>query len=380
MTIRSAFRAIAATAVSVALISAALVSSAGAAEAPETELITYSWSHTAHIADFTFGSPDAGATFECSLTAPSEPASWTGCLAAHGTQYSGLAVGDYLFRVRAVSASGVDASPASRLFNIGIDDVHPVTSLSTTARTTSREATFTFTSSEPGTFECLFHTNNKGPQRYEPCTSPVVLSGLADAQYQFTVRAIDAHGEYDRLGARHTWQLDATPPETSFSAGLIDGSKASFGFSIADGKGQCMLTGPSQAHAWRDCVSPTRYAGLTPGTYTWQVRAYDRHGNVETTPGTQTWRVLPTTGKVKGATSVVRGTVAKFKLSSPHPDARFSCKLDRGRWKSCKSTHRVRTGKLKASARGTKHVLRVRVTVAGVMDPTPAKKSFLVRR
>ena len=141
-----------------------------------------------------------------------------------------------------------------------------------------------------------------------------------------------------------------------------------------------MLTGPSQAHDWRDCTSPTRYAGLTPGTYTWQVRAYDRHGNVDATPGTQTWQVAPTTGKVRGTRTVRRGGVATFRLSSPHAGARYSCRLDKGAWRSCKKTHRVRTGTLKASARGTRHVLSVRVTVAGVTDPTPVRKVFRVRR
>ena len=380
MSVRTSVRGLAASSASVALLATALVSSATAAVEPETELITYTWSHTAHLASFTFGSPDPEATFECSLTAPGEPASWTGCLGAAATQYGSLAAGDYLFRVRAVTASGVDATPASRQFNIGIDEVHPVTSLSTTARTTARDATFTFTSSEPGTFECRFLTGGKGRLSYEPCTSPVVYSGLADAQYEFTVRAIDTHGEYDRDGARHTWLLDATPPETSFTTGRIDGSNASFGFGSPEGTSQCTLTGPSQSHAWKDCASPTKYAGLAPGSYTWQVRAHDRHGNVDPTPGAQSWQVLPRTGKVTGVRTVTRGSVATFRLSSPHAGARFSCKLDRGRWTSCRKTHRVRTGKLKASARGAKHVLRVRATVAGVTDATPAKKVFRVRR
>jgi len=381
MTVRSTVKAVLAMTASAALASSVLAAPpASAAGPPETTLWTYTWSHTAHLADFTFTSSDPAATFQCSLTAPAEPASWTACTYPGSIQYAGLAVGDYLFRVRAVGAGGVDPTPAARQFNIGVDDVHPVTTLATTARTTSRDAVFTFASSEPGTFECRLRTNNRGSDLYEPCSSPVVYSGLADAQYEFTVRAIDLHGEYDRKGAQHTWLLDATPPETSFSAGSIDGSDASFGFVSPEGRSQCMLTGPSQAHDWRDCTSPTRYAGLTPGTYTWQVRAYDRHGNVDATPGTQTWQVAPTTGKVRGTRTVRRGGVATFRLSSPHAGARYSCRLDKGAWRSCKKTHRVRTGTLKASARGTRHVLSVRVTVAGVTDPTPVRKVFRVRR
>ena len=68
---------------------------------------------------FTFTANEA-ATFECSLTAPTEPASWTACTYPRSIQYADLAVGDYLFRVRAVGSGGVDPTPASRQFNIGV--------------------------------------------------------------------------------------------------------------------------------------------------------------------------------------------------------------------------------------------------------------------
>ena len=352
--------------------------SAGAAESPETELVTYSWSHTAHLATFNFASSDPLATYECSLTGPDQTPAWTGCSGRSSTQYSSLAVGDYLFRVRARNADGVDPTPAWRLFNIGVDAIAPETTLVTTAKTTSRDATFTFTSTEPGTFECLLRINGKQASGYTPCTSPVVYEGLADATYEFTVRAVDVHGEYDRDGARHTWLLDATPPETLFYPPTIEGSSASFPFSSAEGAAQCSLTGPSQAHGWRDCASPTKYAGLDPGRYVWSVRAYDRHGNVDQTPGTHAWKVLPTTNEVSGTRTVERGRTARFRLSSPHPGATFQCKLDKGRWRSCTSTHKVRTDRLEASERGVRHVLLARARVNGLTDTTPARMEFRV--
>ena len=52
--------------------------------------------------------------------------------------------------------------------------------------TTSSEATFTFTSSDPGsTFECFLDG------LYEPCTSPKTYTGLIRGDHVFAVRATD---------------------------------------------------------------------------------------------------------------------------------------------------------------------------------------------
>ena len=84
--------------------------------------------------------------------------------------------------------------------------------------------------------------------------------------------------------------------------------------------------------------------------------------------------VVPDTSKVKGPAKVAKGTTAKFKLKSPTAGATFQCKLDKGKWKTCKATHKVKTTKLKVG----KHKLRVRAVVAGTVDPTPAVKKFKV--
>lgn len=86
--------------------------------------------------------------------------------------------------------------------------------------------------------------------------------------------------------------------------------------------------------------------------------------------------VVPATKKIKGKASYEKGAVAKFTLRSDTAGATFQCKLDKGGWKSCKPTHKVKTAKLKLG----KHTLRVRAVVGGTVDPTPAKKKFRVTR
>ena len=58
--------------------------------------------------------------------------------------------------------------------------------------------------------------------------------------------------------------------------------------------------------------------------------------------------------------------------------ATFQCKLDKKAWKTCTSPFKVATKNLKASKDGTKHVVRVRAVLAGVVDATPSKKTFKV--
>jgi hypothetical protein len=69
-----------------------------------------------------------------------------------------------------------------------------------------------------------------------------------------------------------------------------------------------------------------------------------------------------------------RTRTAKFKFSSNEPGSTFRCKLDRGKYKSCKSsfTKRMKPGK---------HTLRmVAVDAAGNADPTPVVWSWRVTK
>jgi Ca2+-binding RTX toxin-like protein len=88
--------------------------------------------------------------------------------------------------------------------------------------------------------------------------------------------------------------------------------------------------------------------------------------------------VVPATGAVKGPKSVVQGVKAKFTFTSSTAGATFQCKVDKKAWKACTSPYKVATKNLKASKDGTKHVVRVRAVLAGIVDATPSKKTFKV--
>jgi len=81
----------------------------------------------------------------------------------------------------------------------------------------------------------------------------------------------------------------------------------------------------------------------------------------------------PDTKITKAPKAKSSATAAKFKFNSTVAGSSFECKLDKGKFKKCKSPKTYK--KLKPG----KHVFKVRaVGPTGLVDPTPAKKKFTV--
>lgn len=81
---------------------------------------------------------------------------------------------------------------------------------------------------------------------------------------------------------------------------------------------------------------------------------------------------VPQTTIKKGPKGKVHSTTAKFRFISSLSGSTFECKLDRKKFKPCKSPKTYK--KLKPG----KHVFRVRAKKGGVTDPTPAVRKFKV--
>ena len=70
------------------------------------------------------------------------------------------------------------------------------------ASSASNDATFEFTATEPGFFECQARR-----RRLLFCSSPQTYTGLADGNHTFEVRATDFTGNVDPTPATHTWTI-----------------------------------------------------------------------------------------------------------------------------------------------------------------------------
>jgi hypothetical protein len=151
-------------------------------------------------ATFRFKASVPGASFQCQL----DSKSWSSC--ASPKRYSKLSQGAHTFRVRASKAGSVDRTPATRSFKV--DTVKPQTVIQTgpSGEIDDPTPTFTFSSSEPGTFQCRVLTT----LAFRTCPSPFTTSALNDGAYTLRVRARDKAGN-----------LDATPATRSFTVERI---------------------------------------------------------------------------------------------------------------------------------------------------------------
>jgi hypothetical protein len=174
---------------------------------PETALASGPASPTeSTTALFTFSASESGATFECAL----DGTLFAACVSP--VEYANLSAGDHTFEVRAIDLAGnVDPTPEIYTWTIeGVEPPPPPEPLDTfidsgpAATTESRDATFTFSASEPGaTFECALDG-----VAFAACVSPVDYTGLALGGHTFEVRAIDLAGNVDQTPAAYAWKIE----------------------------------------------------------------------------------------------------------------------------------------------------------------------------
>ncbi|MDY7233344.1 Ig-like domain-containing protein [Hyalangium rubrum] len=259
---------------------------------PETTITpgTPEWTNSPSIT-FSFSSNETGVTYECRLNSTVEQG-----FAVCSTPYTVTVTTDgaYILDVRARDQAGnADASPADRRWNL--DRVSPVTTITGGPEepTNSTSAAFSFTSNEVGsTFKC----RRSGETDFQPCTSPVTYQDLPDGPHWFQVFAIDRANNADGTVERRDWSVDTAAPETQIDStppADTNSTTATFRFSVAGNTAEqvtyeCRLGDG----AWDAvCVSPKSYSGLGQGRHTFQVRARDAVGNVDTDGAGYSWNV-----------------------------------------------------------------------------------------
>ena len=278
-------------------------------------------------AHFDFSSPDGGTSFKCKLD--SDP--YSSCSSPRS--YTSLADGSHTFSVEATDDAGNTSTAVA--FTWRVDTIPPsVTGTSGPAGTTNATAaTFTFSSSEPGsTFECSLDSG-----AFSVCSPPQSYSGLAEGHHTFHVKATDAAGNTGPVD-EYSWTVDLTPPAATIDAHPADPTKATganFGFSSEPGAAlECALDGSS----FQPCTSPKSYSGLADGSHSFSVRATDAAGNTGAAVSF-TWRVDTTAPTVSiGAHPDALTTSSSASLAfSSEPNATFACDLDGAGFRPCTS-------------------------------------------
>jgi CSLREA domain-containing protein len=152
--------------------------------------------------------------------------------------------------------------------------------------------------------------------------------------------------------------------------------KGFLGETKADVSGNWKLTYPTVSTGTLVTASQTNAFGATSELATAVAAAADPSsgggggGNVVPGPGSPS---IPQTTIKKGPKAKSTKTTAKFNFTSTVAGSSFQCRLDKGKFKKCKSPKTYKKLKL------GKHVFKVRaVGPTGLLDQSPAKRVFIV--
>jgi hypothetical protein len=317
-------------------------------------------------ATFTFSATEPGSTFQCQL----DGGGYTGC--SSPKTYTGLGAGAHTVQVHATDPAGnTDGTPAAATWTIDLTPPTATVDFGPADPVNATAATFTFSSSEPGsTFECQLDAG-----AYAACTTPKSYAGVGEGTHTFRVRAIDGVGNVGSPAA-HSWRIDTTAPTASVDsapAALTNSAAATFTFS-ADEAGstfQCQLDGGG----YSACTSPKAYAGLAGGAHTFDVRATDAAGNTGS-PAGASWTIdltAPQTTIASGPTDPSGSGSGTFTFTATEPGSTFECQVDGAGFAACTSP-KTYTG-LGAGS----HTFQARATdPAGNTDPTPASRTWTI--
>lgn len=230
-------------------------------------------------ATFSYHDINGPTTFECEVDSG---AVINPCPAPHTV--SGLAEGPHTFTVQETSTAG---APPSTSYTWTVDLTPPTTEVTgrPPALTNSTTATFTFTSPDPtATFKCSL--NGAAAQ---PCSSPVVYSGLADATRSLLIEAVDPAGNVDPTAQPIVWTVDSTPPDTTLAnpGNVVAKDVVVFSFTSTEARSafECAFGNAPFAA----CTSPDAVDVPGSGAHAFKVRAIDGAGNIDPTPAVYRW-------------------------------------------------------------------------------------------
>ncbi|MFN8401706.1 MAG: Ig-like domain-containing protein [Anaerolineales bacterium] len=338
-------------------------------------------------ASFSFTGNDSGgsgvASFQCQL----DGSGFSACTSPQS--YSGLGDGSHTFQVRAIDNAGnTDLTPASYTWTV--DTIAPAAPVVTTPANGSvtnnptplvsgtAEINSTVTVYIDGSAVGTATADGTGNWNY-PSAS------LGNGSHTVRARATDAVGNTSPDSNTNTFTVDATAPDTTITANpplLINSSNASFSFTGSDPGGsgvasfQCQIDGSG----FSACTSPQSYSGLGDGSHTFQVRAIDNVGNIDSSPDSYTWvidTIAPDTTITTTPSDPSNDSNPAFTFTGSDPSgsgvASFECQVDGGGFSACTS------GSAFGPLSDGSHTFDVRaIDNAGNTDATPDSHTWVV--
>lgn len=364
-----------------------------------------------NTASFTYSSDDDTASFQCNT----DSSGWQPC--GDGSEaLTGLSEGGHTFEVRAIDPAGnIDRTPIS--YNWITDAQNPETTITSTppASGNSATASFSFSGSEPGSFECKLDAGG-----WQSCASPQTYTGVTDGQHTFSVRETDTAGNVEALPPSYQWTVDRTPPETTITSGppaTSENTSPSFTYASSEtgASFECRLDGG--AYSSCSATGTISYSGLSVGSHVFFVRATDPIGNTDPTPAEYRFDIIahteqqppgggtqlpesgsppqpgpggnppqspppggnqppaarpPHTKLRKHPPKHTRSHREVFKLAG---GKRYRYRLDTGKW------HFTNKARVVLKAKTGKHVFQVEaISAAGIRDPKGVSFKFIVQR
>jgi hypothetical protein len=177
---------------------------------------------------------------------------------------------------------------------------------------------------------------------------------------------------------------DTVAPDTTITSRpelFTSSNTASFAFTGTDNVAVTGFECQLDSGSFEACTSPKAYSALAVGPHTFQVRAKDAKGNVDTTPASFGWTVdttPPDTSISAKPTDPSNSSAASFTFSgddavTPAGNLSFECKLDAGGFAACTSA------KSYTGLADGPHTFEVRATdAASNTDATPASVTWTV--
>lgn len=244
--------------------------------------------------EFTFDSNLTDTTFECRLDGNTFNACDTPKV------YSGIAEGDHVFEVRAVSDGLKDQSPASYAFTI--DRTAPqLLDLVLPLPVTNVAAPIEFALSETGQAECtlvFFPTGFALPQQSSgTCDSPFDWD-RGEGNYSLQINTVDDLGNELPVPFPWNWVLDQTPPVVDIESSptgtiYMTPARVQFATDEVGALTYCTVTVNMVAGEPQLCLNPLDITDETIGFYSVAITAVDPAGNVGNPAYTGTWRYEP---------------------------------------------------------------------------------------